>query len=63
MNIHIVQATRWKHGWELHVNGIGVTQCGRLRAAEQTVRDYVETLTDRDTADDVVIIQPELDLK
>ena len=63
MTIHIVQARRWKHGWELHVDGIGVTQCGHLRGAEQTVRDYVETLTDRDIADDVVIIQPEPDVK
>ena len=55
-----VRAKRWKHGWELHIDGIGVTQSRNLDGAEQMVRDYIETLTDHDTADDAVIIQPEV---
>lgn len=63
MTVHIVQATRWKHGWELHVDGTGVTQCGLILGAEQTVRDYIETPTDRGITDDVVVIQPEVGVK
>lgn len=55
-----VRARRWKHGWELHIDGVGVTQSRNLAGAEQMVRDYVETLTDHNTADDVVIIKPEV---
>jgi DNA-directed RNA polymerase specialized sigma subunit len=58
MSTYTVRAKRWKHGWELHIDGIGVTQSRSLDGAEQMVRDYIETLTDHDTADDVVIIQP-----
>jgi predicted XRE-type DNA-binding protein len=60
MTTYNVRARRWKHGWELHVDGVGVTQSRNLGGAEQMVRDYIETLTDRDTADDVVIIRPEV---
>jgi len=56
-----VTAKRWKHGWELHVEGIGVTQSKTLATAEQMVRDYIESLTDRVLPDDAVItISPEL---
>ena len=55
-----MRAKRWKHGWELHIDGIGVTQSRNLDGAEQMVRDYIETLTDHDTADDVVVIQSEV---
>lgn len=58
MSTYTVRAKRWKHGWELHIDGIGVTQSRNLGGAEQVARDYIETLTDHDTADDVVIIQP-----
>jgi DNA-directed RNA polymerase specialized sigma subunit len=60
MSTYNVRAKRWKHGWELHIDGIGVTQSRNLDGAEQMVRDYIETLTDHDTADDAVIIQPEV---
>ncbi len=60
MSTYMVRARRWKHGWELHVDGVGVTQSRNLDGAEQMVRDYVETLTNHDTADDAVIIQPEV---
>ena len=60
MSTYTVRAKRWKHGWELHIEGIGVTQSRNLDGAEQMVRDYIETLTDHDTADDAVIILPEV---
>jgi DNA-directed RNA polymerase specialized sigma subunit len=60
MSTYNVRARRWKHGWELHIDGIGVTQSRNLAGAEQMVRDYIETLTGRGTDDDAVIIKPEV---
>src|SRR5262245_20444610 len=60
MSTYNVRAVRWKHGWELHVDGVGVTQSRNLAGAEQMVRAYIETLDDHDPADDVVIIKPEV---
>jgi hypothetical protein len=60
MTTYVVHAKRWSHGWELHIDGIGVTQSRTLDGAEQMVRDYVETLTDRDVSDATVIIKPDL---
>lgn len=60
MNTYGVRAKRWAHGWELHIDGIGVTQSRTLDGAEQMVRDYIETLTDRDVSQAVIHI--ELDL-
>lgn len=45
MKVH-VKAVRWDHGWELHIEGFGVTQTRNLAGAEAMVRDYI--------ADDVV---------
>jgi hypothetical protein len=55
-----VTAKRWKHGWELHIDGVGVTQSRTLDTAERMVRDYIETLTDTDVSGDAVVIVPEL---
>jgi hypothetical protein len=49
-NTYNVTAKRWKHGWELHIDGVGVTQSRTLDTAEQMVRDYIETLTDKDVS-------------
>jgi DNA-directed RNA polymerase specialized sigma24 family protein len=57
---YAVRAKRWKHDWELHIDGIGFTQSRNLDGAEQMVRDYIETLTDSDTSDDRVVIHPEV---
>lgn len=54
-----VRATPWKRGWELHIDGIGVTQSRSLRSAESMVRDYVESLTGRPVTEDV-LIEPDL---
>lgn len=45
-----VRAVRWEHGWELHIAGLGVTQCRTLDGADRMVRDYAESLT-ADSAD------------
>ncbi len=38
-----VVARRWDRGWELHIDGVGVTQSRRLGPeAERMVRDYIE---------------------
>lgn len=34
----------WEHGWELHIDGLGVTQSRTLHDAEFMVRDYVAQL-------------------
>jgi predicted transcriptional regulator len=57
---YTVTAKRWKHGWELHIDGVGVTQSKTLATADQMVRDYIETLTDRDVSRDDVVITAEL---
>jgi len=36
-----VTATRWERGWELDIDGVGVTQSRTLRDAEEMVRDYL----------------------
>jgi predicted XRE-type DNA-binding protein len=37
-----VTAKRWEHGWELHIDGVGVTQCESLKDAENMVREYLD---------------------
>jgi len=49
-----VQAVKWEHGWELHVQDVGVTQCRTLATAAQQTRDFVATMLDLD-ADDAEI--------
>lgn len=39
--IYHVTATRWDDGWELDIDGVGVTQCRSLGTAEHMVRDYL----------------------
>ena len=36
-----VLAKRWNKGWELHIEGVGVTQARRPREAEEMVRDLI----------------------
>jgi DNA-directed RNA polymerase specialized sigma subunit len=58
MSTYTVRAKRWVHGWELHIDGVGVTQSRSLGDAERMVRDYIETLTGHDTSGDQVVITP-----
>jgi len=60
MTTYNVTARRWKRGWELHIDGVGVTQSRNLAEAESMVRDYVESLTGADVADAVVVIATEV---
>lgn len=64
MTAYAVSARRWEHGWEhgweLHIDGIGVTQSRTLDTAGKMARDYIESLTGRDTAGDEVIVRPDL---
>jgi hypothetical protein len=57
---YVVRAKRWEHGWELHIDGIGVTQSRTLDTAERMVRDYIESLTGNNTTGDQVEIRPDL---
>jgi DNA-directed RNA polymerase specialized sigma subunit len=60
MTRYDVTARHWKHGWELHIEGVGVTQSRNLAEAETMVRDYVESLTGVDASDAEVTISPEV---
>lgn len=44
MSTVMVQAVAWEYGWELHVDGYGVTQVAEFADAEQQVRDFLSTL-------------------
>lgn len=56
-----VAAKRWKHGWELHIDGLGVTQSKTLATAEEMVRDYIESMTDFAVpANAIITISPDL---
>ena len=60
MTTYNVIARHWKRGWELHIEGVGVTQCRNLAEAETMVRDYVESLTGADASNAAVVIAPEV---
>lgn len=38
---YTVRAKRWQNGWELHIDGLGVTQAHGLKSAERMARDYI----------------------
>ena len=57
----MVEAKRWEHGWELHVEGVGVTQAKSLQSAKRVAREYislVESISDESTID--VEIRPKI---
>ena len=56
---YTVTAKKWTGGWELHVDGVGVTQCRTLDSAERQAKDYIETLLDEADAD--VSVEVDLD--
>ena len=61
-NTYRVDAKRWEHGWELHVEGVGVTQSKSLHSAARIAREYislVESISDESTID--VEIRPKID--
>ncbi|MQA77071.1 MAG: hypothetical protein GEV10_01080 [Streptosporangiales bacterium] len=46
MSTYRVRAVRWEHGWELHVDGVGVTQSHGLGDAEMMARDLIHRRCD-----------------
>ena len=53
-------ARPWAHGWELHVDGVGVTQVRVLHQAQQQVRDLVTTMTGEPSDTDPVDVRIDL---
>ena len=58
MTTYQVTAKRWARGWELHIDGVGVTQSGRLGVAEGMARDYVAATLDVPEGSFDVMITP-----
>jgi len=50
MKTYTVRARKWRSGtetgWELRVDGIGVTQVDDLGKAKEQARDFIETVAD-----------------
>ncbi len=60
MGAYNVRAKRWEHGWELHIDGVGVTQSHSLRDAEMMARDLIERRTGAPAGSFGVDITPEI---
>lgn len=41
MKTYMVSAKPWEHGWELHIDGVGVAQAGSFEDQERVARDYI----------------------
>lgn len=52
-------ARRWAHGWEIHIEGVGVTQCASLDDTERQGADLIETMTGKRPTRLVVTVSPE----
>jgi len=55
-----VRAKRWEHGWELHIEGVGVTQSRTLWDAEEMARDLISRREDLPGDAFVVTITPQI---
>jgi hypothetical protein len=55
-----VRATRWAHGWELHIGDLGVTQSRTLDGAPRMACDYIESLTGRHAEVSDIDLYPDL---
>jgi len=60
MTQYVTHARPWlthaAKGWELHVDGVGVTQVGNLEDVDAQVRDLLETMLGRTAANDEIRI-------
>lgn len=56
-----VTAVHWKRGWELHIEGVGVTQSHTLESARSMVRDYLEMEGRADAQTASLFVSPQLD--
>jgi hypothetical protein len=55
-----VRAKRWEHGWELHIEGVGVTQAGTLWDAEEMARDLISRREELPGGAFTVTVTPEI---
>jgi DNA-directed RNA polymerase specialized sigma subunit len=55
-----VRAQRWARGWELHIEGVGVTQSRSLADAEEMVHDYLTLDLGVKPYSFEIIIKPEM---
>lgn len=62
MTTYNVRAVRSEHGWELHIDNLGVTQSRALgKSAERMIRDYLSITVDEKTARDAeIIVTPDI---
>ena len=60
MKNYQVRAKRWEHGWELHIDGVGVTQSRTLWDAEEMARDLIGRRADLPEDAFTVTITPEI---
>jgi DNA-directed RNA polymerase specialized sigma24 family protein len=58
---YTVRAKHWERGWELHIDGAGVTQSRTLAGAEAMVRDYLRLDGHPDWRDAPVTVVPDLE--
>ena len=61
MSLYQVSAKRWERGWELHIEGVGVTQSHSLADAEGMARDYIVMVLGIPLAEVMVAIRPHID--
>lgn len=61
MKTYTVTAKRWARGWELHIDGVGVTQAANLKEAEEMARDYIEAIEDVPADGFAVEIHPDIE--
>lgn len=60
MKTYHVRAKRWEHGWELHIEGVGVTQSRTLWDAEAMARDLIARREDLPEDAFAMTITPEI---
>lgn len=61
MTTYHVTAKRWAHGWELHIDGVGVTQSRTLAGAGWMISDYLALDLGGEPESYDVAVTPELD--
>ena len=57
---YTVRAVRWDGSWELHIEGVGVTQTRTLATAQTQARDYLDSLLDVESTDIEIVVVPDL---
>ena len=60
MQTYHVRTKRWKHGWELDIEGVGVSQSRTLRDVEEMARDLIGRREDLPGDAFTVTVNPEI---